>query len=333
MNPTEPIVKMREKRIFSWYQYVLVVLFGVIFLGSALGYWLTTPPAAFARAGEGSVVVTPGSSVERIATEVARSGLVRSRLLLYLTLVLLHDHHTIYAGTYRFDQPANVIGVAQKLISRQTEPDLVKVTIPEGLRTREVATIVHQALPAIATSTYMQQASSSIGYLFPDTYLVAPTYTATDLIKLQRDNFIKQVAPLLPAIASSSLSEQQVITMASLLEREANSTTSMRMVAGILENRLAAHMPLQVDATISYGLHTPQSDLTAKDLQIDSPYNTYKHTGLPPTPIDNPGLSAIEAVLNPTPSKYYYYLTDSHGVFHYAATLAAHNRNVARYLK
>jgi len=124
-----------------------------------------------------------------------------------------------------------------------------------------------------------------------------------------------------------------VINMASLLEREANTEESMKMVSGILQNRLAEGMRLQADASLEYVLNRPLGTLTAEDLEIDSPYNTYRYDGLPPTPIGNPGLTSIMAVLEPTPSDYFYYLTDEDGEFHYAKTFDEHRANIKRYLR
>ena len=105
------------------------------------------------------------------------------------------------------------------------------------------------------------------------------------------------------------------------------------MVSGILQNRLRIGMALQTDASIEYILHKPLKDLTAADLEIDSPYNTYSHNGLPPTPIGNPGLTAIKSVLEPTPSNYLYYITDTNGEFHYARTFEEHKTNISLYLR
>ena len=134
-------------------------------------------------------------------------------------------------------------------------------------------------------------------------------------------------------VASTTLSNNNVLTLASLLEREANSEESMRIVSGILQNRLKIKMPLQVDASIEYILDKPLKELTPEDLDIDSLYNTYKHTGLPPSPIGNPGLLAIDAVLHPKISKNLFYITGKNGEFHYASTFAEHQRNIAKYLR
>ncbi len=134
-------------------------------------------------------------------------------------------------------------------------------------------------------------------------------------------------------IAASGLTEAEVIVLASIIEREANDAESMGMVSGILQNRLRDGMPLQADASIEYILDKPLEELTPADLKVDSPYNTYLNKGLPPTAIGNPGAISIGAVLDPTPSDYYFYITGNDGVFYYATTYNDHKRNIARYLR
>lgn len=211
--------------------------------------------------------------------------------------------------------------------------NLIKITHIEGESVVDLSHTLKNLLPNLDTTDFIKKATSLEGRLFPDTYLVPANFSVDKLIATMQLNYEKNLAPLRTEIASSGLSEMEVITLASIIEREANSSTSMKVVAGILRKRLELHMPLQVDATLEYVLDTSPKKLTADDLEIDFPYNTYKHFGLPPTPIGNPGLTAIKAVLNPTATPYVYYLTDSDGIFHYARTFEEHKANIARYLR
>ena len=151
--------------------------------------------------------------------------------------------------------------------------------------------------------------------------------------------FVQKVRPLEQASPTSTLvTPREQLILASIVEREANSEESMKMVAGILLNRLELGMPLQADAAIEYAIDTPLNELKPGELAsllqtLESPYNTYKNRGLPPTPIGNPGLQAIDAVLNPTDSEYLFYITGLDGEFYYAETLNEHNLNVDRYLR
>ena len=171
------------------------------------------------------------------------------------------------------------------------------------------------------------------GFLFPDTYLVPLAATPDDVAEMLTDQFAKE----LPADAAQRaralhVSVAQAVTVASLVEREAKIEADRPMIAGVIYNRLRQGMPLQVDATIEYALPAHKSELTLHDLRVDSPYNTYQHAGLPPTPIANPGLPSLEAALHPakTDALYYVYCGNGHHVF--AKTLAEHQANVERCL-
>lgn len=277
--------------------------------------------------------VDKGLSVRAIATKAKVEGFVRSELLLYVILTTKFDPTNIHAGTYIFEKNDDVYKVASKLASNEVKDDLVKLTIPEGLRLTEIASIAAQKLEKFDTKEYITEAKLREGFLFPETYFVTPEFTASDLISLQTETFNEKTAVLKDDIINSKFSELEIVTLASIIEREANSPESMAMVSGILQNRLAIDMALQADATMEYVLDKPLSELTASDLDIDSLYNTYLYRGLPPTPIGNPGLQAIKAVLYPTETEYFYYITGNDGEFYYAETLPEHNRNIQNYLR
>ncbi|MDE2172881.1 MAG: endolytic transglycosylase MltG, partial [Patescibacteria group bacterium] len=171
------------------------------------------------------------------------------------------------------------------------------------------------------------------GKLFPDTYYFYENSTPQDVIQLLTRTFEEQTKPLLLDIQASGRTPADVITMASIVEKEAASSTDRRIIAGILWKRLDMGMPLQVDAPFFYLYGKTSAELTLGDLQSDTPYNTYKYTGLPPTPIDNPGYEAIEDTVNPVKSDYLYFLSGKDGQMHYAATLAQHAANRLRYLE
>ena len=181
--------------------------------------------------------------------------------------------------------------------------------------------------------TFLSLAVPLEGKLYPDTYFIPEEFTAEQLVDLMVQTFNEQTAPLQEKIAQSALTETEILTLASILEREANSPESMKLVSGILQGRMSAGMPLQADASVEYILDKPLKELTPDDLKVDSPYNTYLNRGLPPTPIGNPGIEAINAVLEPTPSDFVFYITDNDGVFHYAKTYDEHLDNIDRYLR
>mgnify|MGYP001597316486 CR=1 FL=1 len=277
--------------------------------------------------------VERGMTVQDITQSAQKQGIVRSSFLLYSILNYFYDPTTIYAGTYIFSKPVSVFDVAKKLARNDVDKTLLSITIPEGSTRKQIALYAEKKLKDFNRDTFLNITKDSEGYLFPDTYYVTGDYTANDFKNVLTETFQKKLLPYKEAIASSSLSEKDVIILASILEREANDEQSMKIVSGILQNRLKHGMALQVDASIEYVLDKSLSELTSEDLKIDSPYNTYLHTGLTPTPIGNPGLQAIDAVLHPAQTEYLYYITDADGHFHYAKTFEEHKRNVTKYLQ
>ncbi len=303
---------------------------------AAFMLWQRNQPTVEAFPAE--LVIEPGASVASIAKQAANRNIVSSALLLQLILRTQYDPTDIHAGRYVFSHPATLLEVARRIASNDTELDLIRITLPEGISNRQAARIVASTSPTISAASYAAAAAGQEGYLFPDTYLISPDMTAEELVALQQETLSEQLQPLQTAIASSSYTEAELLTLASIIEREANDETSMRTVAGILQNRLALGMPLQADATIAYALDTPLNELPPGQLatelrELDSPYNSYLYRGLPPTPIGNPGLQAITAVLNPIQTDYLYYITGTDGNFYYAETLARHNQNIAQYLR
>ena len=294
-------------------------------------WWQTRPPADFPI--HSPVTIQRGLSAGAIADLLDSQHVVRSGSFLYLLLVWRHDPNSIQAGTYVFEEPLDVGDVAKRLSTPPGASNLLAVTLPEGFTVAEFADIAAESLSEFDVEEFRELSAIDEGHLFPDTYYLPADFTAAELHSLLLATYDEKISELRPAMTSHEFGEDGVIVLASLIEREANSEESMRMVAGILANRLEKGMRLQVDASLEYVLGRPLGTLTADDLDIDTPYNTYLYDGLPPTPIGNPGLQAIKAVLEPTESDYFYYITDSEGVFHYARTFDEHKRNIAKYLK
>ncbi len=222
-------------------------------------------------------------------------------------------------------------------IARRLHPESkaadVRVTLVEGLSSREMGEVLAAQFPNITSDSFRQASAGEEGYLFPDTYSFLPDATAQEVVMTMRENFDTRVASITPQIQASGHSLKDIIIMASLIEREGRTLDEKRMIAGILWNRIRIGMPLQVDAVFGYIFEKPTYVPSHANLAVDSPYNTYTHKGLPPGPINNPGLDSILAAATPTKTSYLYYLTGTNGKMYYAKTLAEHNRNVARYLK
>ena len=281
-------------------------------------------------------VVTPGSSVNTIAVNLENEKLIRSRLVFYLLVKFKGLEKRIQYGGFRLTRQMSASDIADELTHGTVD---VWVTIIEGVRTEEIARTISQSLK-IPESVFLAVAKDKEGYLFPDTYLIPKTAKAQEIVTILENNFNQKVGTSFnQGFAKQNLSLNDAITLASLLEREAQSLDDKKMVAGILLNRLAINMPLQVDATVQYALGYDNDEqtwwkknLTNADLKIDSLYNTYLYPSLPPGPIANPGLDSIQAVAQPTVNDYLYYLTDKNGNMHYAKTLEGHNRNISQYL-
>jgi len=271
--------------------------------------------------------------VKSIITVLTEANVVQSESLLYYALVLLHEPSSIKASTYVFDTPLTTLEVAYRLTEGDFDTDLVRFTNIEGERATQIALRAGELLPAFDQVNFVAIAEPLEGRLFPDTYFIPLSYTEEDLLNLLLETFDVRLIPLTKKIAAHPLTLDEILVLASIIEREANDPVSMKMVSGVLQNRLEINMALQADASVEYVLGKPLSELTPDDLKIDSPYNTYLNTGLPPTPIGNPGLDSIIAVLEPAVTENFFYITDDSGVFHYAKTYNGHLRNIENYLK
>lgn len=279
-----------------------------------------------------TIVVRSGESAPEIAAQLKNNHVILHPVVLRAVLRVSGGSGRVQAGAYRFNEPENLFTIARRLETGDYGLPPVKVTFLEGETVRDYAEQLAGVLPGVTADEFNKAAAHYEGYLFPDTYIFAPGAEVDDVIAALRENFDKKIAPLLPQVASSTRSLSDTVILASLVEREARTIESRRMVAGILLNRLRINMPLQVDAVFGYIKNRDTYSPSYSDLKIDSPYNTYIHKGLPPGPICNPSLDSIEAVLAPTPSKYLYYLTDRQGNMHYATTYAAQLANQAKYL-
>ena len=281
-------------------------------------------------------VIKRGESLNSIIDNLYRQNLIRNRLVFYLLVKKMGLEKKIQAGDFRLSPSMDAETIAKTLTKGTLD---IWLTIIEGLRKEEIAQIINQNF-TIPESEFLKYAKE--GYLFPDTYLIPKESTAEAIIKILTNNFYYRFNNnLRQKAAKKELSEEEVLIIASLVEKEAKYDDDRQKVASIILKRLKNDWPLQIDATIQYALgYQPQEKswwkkyLTKEDLNIDSPYNTYKNKGLPPTPICNPGLASIEAVINADENiSYWYYLSDKTGKMHYARTLEEHNENIRKYLQ
>lgn len=328
-NPNIPAKQVgRAKLVLGSALFITLLILAGIFLHITKN---TEAPSDFPV---GTIIkIAPGMSVAEIAADLEEKSVVASEFILYIVLLTYYDPTDIKASDYIFTEPLNVFAVAKRLVEGDFDSSLINFTHLEGERVNEIAANAEKTLQNFDSVTFVDHALPLEGKLFPDTYRIPPDYTADELIALMTTRFEEAISPLREKIEGSNLTEDEVIILASILEREANTPESMKMVSGILQNRLNIIMPLQVDASIEYILDKPLGELVPADLTIDSPYNTYTNFGLPPTPIGNPGLTSIMAAIEPTPSDFLFYITGDDGEFYFAKTFDEHKQNIARHLR
>lgn len=276
--------------------------------------------------------IVRGASAPSVANQLAEEHVIAHPSLLLFVLRVSGASSRVQAGTYYFEKPQNVFVVAYRIVTGAHDLPPVRITFPEGVTVREAAIKIEDALPGINKMDFIAEAQKYEGYLFPDTYLLPPSSDAVSIVSLMRTNFDTKIAALSNDISASGRSLSDIVIMASLLEKEARTIESRRMVAGILFNRLKLGMPLQVDAVFGYIFNRDTYSPSYSDLKINSLYNTYIHKGLPPGPIANPGLDSLRAALHPAKTSYLYYLTGKDNLMHYATTYAAHQANQKKYL-
>jgi len=307
-------------------RYVFLIVI-VIFCASI--YWLVfSAPRDFPSR---SIISVPqGSGLLKLSAKLKNEGIIRSEIGFRTIAILFGGERVLQAGDYYLPHPENVIRMAYRIVHGEKDLASIRITIPEGYTAREISDLFDSRFLKFDHAKFLSIAPE--GYLFPDTYFMEMSSTASSTISILQNNFQKKIAPYQSDIASSTHSLKDIIAMASILESEGSNKTDREIISGILWRRISIHMPLQVDASLNYINGKTSSELTVDDLNTDSPYNTYIYAGLPPGPISNPGLESILAALHPTDSKYLYFLTDKDGIMHYARTFDEHKKNKALYL-
>lgn len=280
------------------------------------------------------VSIERGESLSQIAEKFASSGVVRSSFWLKNFVILFGGEKSIIAGDYYFPEPVGVWGVANMIHKGRFGLISLRVTIPEGLSSYEIADILEKQLPSFNRDDFLNEVDDSKleGYLFPDTYFFMPNSKADDIILMMRENFARNIKEYEADIAKFEKPLDEVMTMASILEGEGNSLESKRLISDILWRRIRKGMPMQVDAPFKYYNGKNSYTLSKEDLQEDHSYNTYVNKGLPPTPINNPGIDSIRAAITPTPNQYWYFMSDKRGNMYYAVDFEGHKRNREAYL-
>jgi UPF0755 protein len=317
---------------------LILLAFLLVLATIALAAYILYAP--FGPSTETFVDIPSGTSTPAIALQLQQSGIIRSRYGFFLLRKLTGG--TLKAGEYRFDHPLPMTEVYARL--RHGDIYTVALTIPEGYNIFDIAQAVEAAhlgtradfLAAERQHTeliaaWSPHATSLEGFLFPATYRFSRHETPEQMLTAMVHRF-RQAATQL-GLANDVAS---TVTMASLIEKEVSQDSERPIVAGVFVNRLAKNMPLQTDPAVVYAALLEdryRGTIYLSDLQSPSPYNTYKHAGLPPGPICNPGMAAFHAALHPKQTDYLYFVADANGHTRFSATLEDHNHNVDAYRK
>lgn len=286
--------------------------------------------------------IAPGEPFGRIAQRLEDEGLVSGAGKLKLLARWRKAAQSIKAGEYEFREAASPDRILERLVSGDILR--VRVTIPEGLSMKEIAAKL-EAEGFGKAEDFMEFAqdrdfaedlgiaqSSLEGYLFPETYTLFPSMAPDEILTAMVKEFSRRLTPELKEAAKKhGLSPHQLVTLASIIQKETGVTSEMPVISAVFHNRLKKGMPLQADPTVIYGIGDFDGNITKKDLLADTPYNTYRIAGLPPGPIASPGEDALKAAAFPAEAKYLYFVAKGDGTHAFSATLKAHNQAVQKY--
>jgi UPF0755 protein len=318
----------------------LATLMLLLVVGAAVAASVIYRP--YGRSSETFIDIPPGTGTEAIGAQLENSGVIRSQY--GFDLLRLVKRGTLKAGEYRFDHPVPMIDVYERLLHGDVYTQAL--TIPEGYNIFDIAQAVEAAglgkrdtfLAAERQHTELilawqppggPQPESLEGYLFPDTYQFSRHVTPLQILSAMVRRFHQETSQL-----GLTSDVARTVTMASLIEKEVSHDAERPLVAGVFANRLAKSIPLATDPTVVYAAlleNRWRGTIYASDLQSPSLYNTYKHAGLPPGPICNPGLAAFRAAMRPAKTDYLYFVSDAAGHSRFSATLKEHNANVQAY--
>jgi len=329
------------------------LIFSLIVLIAAISFWLIFLPLEPSSEKEVIFIVAKGEGSKDIALNLAKENLIRCATTFRVYVLVKGVAGDLKAGQYLLSPSMNIPQIAEKLFKGGIIKE--KITIIEGWSLKTIGFYFEDRGMWPAEEVWQMAARDFSdqfdflkdkpenlgleGYLFPDTYEIMKNESLENVVKRMLSNFDRKIAPYRNEVSGSGLTLFEIVTMASLIEKEVRDPEDKKLVSGILWKRLEANIPLQVDATTAYILgrenwtfYEMRKEIAlARD--IDSPYNTYKYQGLPPGPISNPGLESIIATIYPVESDYWYYLSTPEGETIFSETLEEHNLAKAKYLK
>ncbi len=332
-----------------------IIIIAIVIMGSGWLFFNNFNSPVDKRGREQAFTVSKGETIKQISGNLMAAGLIKSPL--YFRYIVWRGDLKIQAADYLLSPALSAREIIKILSAGEAVSRDKNITLIEGWNIKDMAVYLEKN-QVVSSDDYIKLADAKLGswklsdpepgflsdapksaslegYLFPDTYKIAAGATAEQVINKQLVNFDKKLTPKMRAdITASKKTIFEIITMASIIEKEVRTTADMKIVSGIFWDRIKVGMPLQSDATLSYILGDKIGGHTIEQTKLDSPYNTYKYRGLTPGPIANPGLNAITAAIYPTATEYVYFLSDPEtGKTIFSRSLNEHNANKNKYLR
>jgi UPF0755 protein len=309
----------------------LLIIIGALSVAGFLWWMNATQPVSKNDTSSKIFVVRKQESIREIANRLKKENLIRDPVAFFIVVKQLGIDQKIQAGDFRLSPSQDAYTIADNLTHGSLD---IWITVKEGQRADEIAELLEREFQSFNPS-WRNELNKHEGYLFPDTYLIPKDADIDLIIATMRNNFDKKYESLTPNPANK-YSREDIVTIASMIEREARHDEDRPIVASVMYNRLGSGMALDIDATIQYAKGKVDGKwwrpiTQAEYRSVKSPYNTYLQPGLPPGPIANPGVKALEAAMNPADTDFLFYITDKNGINRYAKTNTEHNRNIERY--
>jgi UPF0755 protein len=318
----------------------LVIMLGMLAFGTHVAAFLASPPG-----GDGEPTtfeIAQDEPLRRVASRLADVGLIRNQAYFVTFGRLTGSERQLKPGEYALSPSMRPLEMLHRF--RHGLVILHPLTIPEGYSARQIAAVLREAglgdpeelLDLVESSEFVHElgldVSSLEGYLFPDTYAFPRDIATADMVRRMVEKFRETYQSVWAARAAElGLTQHQVVTLASIIEKETGAGIERPIISAVFHNRLRRRMPLQSDPTVIYPIKNFDGNLRKVDLIRDNPYNTYRRLGLPPGPIANPGREALEAALYPSPVEYLYFVARNDGTHHFSRTLREHNKAVDQY--
>ena len=320
------VYKIRFILFLSFISFIIICFIGGYFF---VKHQIITPFTN--EDAEQAFIIEIGEGLNQVALHLEEAGLIRNRIWFISYVVYKGWAAQLQAGEYSLNPSFNIPQIARKIAGGEAFFQDVEITIPEGFDLKKIDARLSKA--GLIESGELLKQFELEGYLFPDTYRFSKDDGIDRIIVKMRENFDRKIDNnLLGKIEQQGKTIEEIIIMASLLEKEVRSDEDREIVSGIFWKRLGNNYPLQSCATIAYVLGEDKLRYSTEDTKVDSPYNTYQNIGFPPGPICNPGLSAIQAAIEPQDNDYNFFLSKPDGETVFSKTLEEHNLNKAKYL-